>query len=80
MKNLKDDFMNDERHERIEGMFVVCLTTGINFIAKTAWRIKTSDRDHFRFYQEGQGEHRIEPEKVEAIIKINSPRDKGANV
>lgn len=71
MKNLKDDFMKDERHERIEGKFLICLHTGVNFIAKTVWRMKTRDRDHFRFYQEGQGEHRVEPKKVETIIKIN---------
>lgn len=70
MKNLKDDFMNDERKVRVEGNFLIALNDGVTFLAETVWRMKSSDRDHFRFNVPSGGEKRIEPERVEAIIEV----------
>ena len=70
MKNIKNEFMKNDLHPRIEGKYLVCLNNGYNFIAETVWRMKTRDINHFRFCRE-TGEVRIEPDKIDMIIEIN---------
>ena len=71
-ENIKKDFMSGGYHPRQEGKFVVCLTNGINFEAETVWYMKTDNRDHFRFNVPTGGEKRIEPGRINQIIRINA--------
>lgn len=71
-ESIKQDFMRDGSRPRIEGQFVVCLTNGINFMAETVWFMSTDTRKHFRFCIRAGGEKRIEPERIERIIRINA--------
>ena len=69
-ENIKQDYLEDGYHPRIEGQFVVCLTSGTNFIASSVWYMDT--RNQFRFSVPAGGEHRFEKERVEQIIRINA--------
>ena len=72
MKNLKDEF-TDGTQPRKEGLFLVCVSGNgedYNFLCRAVWRMKTRDRDHFRFQREA-GECRVEPERVEYILRVN---------